>query len=580
MIRKLIAIIYTLVLCLITTPVYGQDATTTELMQNGRSLKSSILTLDGGLVSNISDLLRDKDSAKVLNNLQMLKKGIWTNVGTGRTRMTDATSSTISSTCITEMAQHTTSAGVNRLVLVNGSIFLNATLNTASSPPAVTLTDVTPAAYSASPQGVPCLRSFNANNLLYVCSNVAPLKWNGDTGTKFSTLGGWPITYATKTYSYPAFVEVFANRACFAGFPDQPSSIVFSDQNDPATYTIGSGATNGGIFECPSQLGKITGLRTLRLANDTTDQVLIVGCERGMAMITGYSGSTFALKDLTREYGLRSNRSWIQLQNDLYFLATDGIRRFSQLVAGSSLLNSGVTFGVQDLINLIDPTKGQLAFAVHHPATQEVHYFVPANTATVGPRYEIILNYNTDGKPGEALTPIISTKSAYTGEEAACGIEYEGKMYTFTNTVGGSTFRMCQEYLGDTYEGTAISWEYFSPLIGANSPSQSASLRKLLVITEGGDQAFTASVFTLDTLANGATEYKARASRSYSVTASTITKYGTWASGTTTTYPKLIDVSSDGNGRYWAIRLTGSSSSDKIALVGVQAVLTVGGWKQ
>lgn len=538
-------------------------AAMTEIAQKGVSLKPDVLTPSRGLYSNTTDLLRDKDSAKILNNLQQLQRGIWTSRGIGYTK--ERAGSFNSGATFLEFAQHTTSAGVNRLVFQVGAKVYSYDLSSHTE---------TEIKGSLSTTAIPCIRSYNPSNMIYTNGDINPLKWDGNPASTMSSLTGWPVTISSVTYEKPKYCEVFANRAVFAGFDAKPFNIVVSNQGDPTSYTVGGIATDAGAFEVPSQLGKITGMRALRLSNDNNDQVLIVGCERGMALITGYSGTTFAMKDLTREYGLASNRSWIQLQNDLLFWSTDGLRRFSQLVTNANLINASLTFNLQDLVNRVSTSKFEKIFAVHHPATQEVQFWLPVDSDT-NPAHAVVMNYNTRDPSSdsyEQLNPVFSTKDGVT---VTSGIEYSGTMYC-----GTSDGYLQTHYSGDTYDGTTIAWDFMTPLISANSPTQNASSRKFVIITDGPAQQFTAKAYTVDTLSGGNTEFKLRDSRSLSVATSSITKIGTWASGTTTSYPHLIDFSSKGSGRYWALRLTGSSSGDHISLVGVQSILTVGGWKQ
>ena len=86
MLRKLI---FWIIVTTLTTacPAFAQQepANTTELSQEGVSLKLDVLTPAKGLITNTTDLLRDKNAAKVLNNLEMLTRGIWTDRGTGNT---------------------------------------------------------------------------------------------------------------------------------------------------------------------------------------------------------------------------------------------------------------------------------------------------------------------------------------------------------------------------------------------------------------------------------------------------------------------------------------------------------------
>lgn len=559
-------------------PCFAQGAeppaAVSELAQKGVSLKVEFVTPEKGLQTNIADLLRDKQSAKILENLHMFKRGVWTSRGTGyaKERAGQFTGT------FSEMGSHTTSAGVNRLVFaMSGKVYsYDLSTSTETEIHNGTITD-------------PCIRSFNAATMMMTRgSNGNPLKWNGNPASAMSGMGGWPITSGTRTFEQPTFCEVFANRAVFAGMTSEPFTVVLSDFNAPETFTFGGSATNGGFFDVPSQLGKITGLRTLRLQNDNTDQVLIVGCERGMAMITGYSGSTFALKDLTREYGLASNRAWVQLQNDLLFMATDGIRKFSQTVSSANLLNSSITFGVQNLVNTLNYGQKKNIFAMVHAATQEVYFWIPyTGDAVAGPAYRaFVLNYNTDEtREDGSINPIISTKllgsnaSAYDGMK--CGIEFDtGSTRRFL--MASSDSYLHEFYTGlDTMNGNAIHWKYLSPLVGANSPAQNQSLRKVIVITEGATQKFDMASYTFDTVGSGTTEWKARDTKAFNVSGSAATYPSTWSgSSGITSYPKLLDFFSKGSGRYWAFYLTGDATDEHIDLVGLQVITTVGGWKQ
>lgn len=591
--RKQIAVFVMILLTLLSgAPAVAQGsggssspAQATELSQHGVSLKPDIIAPLRGLYSNTTAMLRDKDSAAVLDNLQMTTRGIWTSRGIGWVTFNN---SSYSGANFYEFGQHTDSSGTNHLLVHVGTALCEVDPNLG-----------TPTTLYTSMQDDNATRasfaSFSPSQLLITTGKAtAPLLWDGNTAHTASLQSGWPQTVATISYNGPQFLEVFAGRVIYAGFSGRPMDVLFSKQGDPNSFTISSpaAATDGGSFTLPSRLGAITGMKTLRSVDLSSPEVLIIGCQRGMAMITGNSGTNFAMYTLTREYGLASNRSWVQLQNDMYFLATDGIRKFTSLLANGNLLNSSISFPIQDLINRIVKTTSivglggtgytvtkpifQQVFALHHPDTQEVFWFLPVDSDYPGrPSHAVVMNYNTQTSATQgnlSIDPIWSTRSGVT---AMSGVNFQGNMYT-----GDNTGTIIKHYASDSYGGTPIQWTYMSPLIPTYSPSQNASLRKMVIITDGPNQQFTASAYTADTLSDGTTQFKARDSRYYSVTASSINNLGTWGSGTTTSYPHLIDFSSTGSGRYWAVRLTGTNAGDHISLVGIQSILTVGGWKQ
>lgn len=543
------------------------QASITELQARGTSLKPSMFGPAKGLFTNVSDLLRDEQAAKVLNNLQMLKRGVWTSRGIGWTK--ERVSTFNSGAAFLEMTTHTNEDGVNRFVFQVGDKIYSYDLSTHTE---------TQIQGSVDASATPCFRSFSQSIMLWCNGVQQPKKWDGDPSHTMTAVTGWPVTIDTIQYTKPKYTEVFASRAVWAGFEKRPFSVVLSVQDDPEDYTSGGGATDAGVFDVPAVLGKIKALRSLRLNTDTNEQVLLIGCERGVAIITGSSGTTFGLKEVTREFGVLSNRCWIQLQNDLLFLSTDGIRRFSQVIASSNLTNASLTFGIQDVVSGISTTYADKAFAIHYPATQEVQFWIPYGADTTN-AHCLVLNYNTQDPSAAAsssgvgsLDFIISTKD---GTSVSCGQVVGGVMYG-----GGYTGLLQQHYSGDTYDGSDINWEYVSALVGTNSPAQNASARKFVLITDGGAQGFTLNAYTVDQLASGDTEWRARDSRRVSVASSTITKIGTWASGTTTTYPKFEDFAPKGSGRYWCLQAKSTQSGDHIALVGVMSILTVGGWKQ
>lgn len=543
-------------------PAAAQQAT--QQTATGGQVKPNIVAPTSGLFTTTADILRSKEFAKVLNNVQMTKRGIWTSRGIGFTKQRNTTFN--SGAEILEMQTHFTSDGTQRFVIQAGSKLYSYNFSNSTE---------TEIGSGLSTTAVPCMRSFSPGVFIYVNGDSEPKNWDGVPANVVTAASGWPQTVATVSYSKPSLVEVFGTRAVYAGFPAQPYTVLISAANQANTFTISTPqvATDGGAFTLPSALGVITGLKTLRLGNSSNDQVLIVACRRGMAFIGGTDATNYYQRELTRTHGCLSNRSFVQVQNELYYCATDGIRTLSNLNTSATLSPETLTYGIQDLYNMINTSYINKIFAVHHPSTQEIQFWIPINNDT-SPQNVIVANYNTQRNADGSLAPVFSTKSGVAGSS---GFDYNGTMY-----IGTTTGYLQTHYSGDDYDGTYIAWTIIPALIETNSnnPQQSSGSKRFLILTEGKSQAFRAEAWVVDTLTTQESQYVKVFDQRLSATSSSITNYGTWQSGTTTSYPHIIEFDPIGNGRYWGIRLYAEQASDHIDLVGINQLQTVGGNKQ
>jgi streptogramin lyase len=323
--------------------------------------------------------------------------------------------------------------------------------------------------------------------------------------------GTWPGVFqlTKKTYSKPRFCVYFNNRMAYFGFDQTTNAaldVLISNQGTAASFTTSAPiqATDAVTFTIPG-LGLPTGLTAFRLTNTNNQEVLILGFQRGIAVVMGNSVSsdatTYAADILTYEYGLMSNRTFNQVQNDMYFLSTNGVRNFSNLTINANLLNAALTYQMQDVITSIVtvPTSdsnilvNSQAFAVHHRETLEIQYWFPAYS-DVGHSitqyingHAIILNYNVLQPVAQTITPIFSTKS---GTNVACGIEFQGVMYG-----GGYDGLLQQHYTGNTYNGAAIMGTIETALINSGNIQMNMDLRQGLVVTEGENQLFQIATY-------------------------------------------------------------------------------------
>lgn len=519
-----------------------------------------------GLQTNISGLARSPENATVLNNLHQFQQGIWTSRGAGWTKERAGTFN--SGGAFLEIAPPLTNAdGTTTYFFQVGSKIYTYDFSTHTETQIGTGFGTTYA---------PCMRAsgiFGTPYIIYCDGVNEPYYWyKGVAGNTLTVYGGFPSAWGGAfTFTKPKFVDVMVgSRAAFAGFTALPNTVLITDTSGTFTASSPQVATDAGYITVSPDLGPITGLRNVRLDNSTS--ILLVACARGMAAITGKDATDFRPIDLTRDFGVPSNRTWVEVQDTLYFLSTDGIRSFTRSDVSQSRFDL-VSAGISDIANRISSTYASKAFAIKNPAKNEVVFWVPVDADT-SPSHAIAMSYNIERSANEAPQPQLAF-STQDGISPTCGGYLGGVTY-----YGRSDGYLMVGYSGDTYDGTAINWEYMSPLIGGDTPGHNSSMRKCLILTDGTDQKFTARAYTLTQRNDGITGWIPQDSKSINLTSPSITTIGTWSSGTTTSYPKIIDFESRGSGRYWALRLTGSSTTDHISFSGLMFVMSNGGWSQ
>lgn len=605
LVRQLLSIF--LSVCILASPVLAQQtddqtapAQRTELSEKGQSLKTVLFTPSRGLQTNITDIGRSEQNAAVLNNLQMLKKGIWTSRGIG-TKSANFSPDSSSGQAVTAY-QYLGALGtppVNYLFTLwqmgGGKLAMVGYIP--GGPLGGTTSDLLASGLAISSDIPGCFDAFSDDQIVFTHPDIEPRLWDPTDPTpptpRFAAAGAWPVTILSIQYSKPAFCETFASRVCYAGFANHPTTVVLSGFEDANDFTVSGTplATDAGAITFPASLGKITGIKRMRLDNTSnTSNVLLVGFDHGFGMITGTEPIEFSGVPLTEEFGLMSNRTWAQLGSEMFFLASDGIRKFSTGLGLTTLSNTTVSFPIKDLMLRINRKYAYKAFVVPHSTTQELMFWFPIDTGTTDDHC-VVMNYNTSDAAGGANinNPIFSTRD---GAAYSCGITLQNTFSGITDTnevVLLGRYDLDTIYRGYTEDkwnvaangtgGTSYDWTYVSPLIGANTPAQNCSMRRVDILTDGTDQSFTAEAYTLTQRADANTGWYLQDTRNYSVTASSITNIATWTTGTTTSYPKFIEFQPKGSGRYWAIRVKGTGGQ-QASIAGFMAVLTLGGWKQ
>ncbi len=534
-----------------------------------------LLTVNDGLATNVSDLLRAKTKAKVLNNVRMLKRGVFTNRKSGWLKQRAGVFN--AGAAFLDFGVFVDTAGVRTLIQQVGSVLMSYDLTTETN-----------IRTGLSTSALPCMRMFSpyaaatTPYMVYCNGNIEPRKITGVAAEVALNLNGgaWPAATGAplpvKTYSKPKFCELFLDRMAYFGFTAGATvyaqDVLISNSGDAETVTQSGtlAATDGGIFTIPAHLGPIVGGKTLKLNNENNDQVLIIGCTNGMAVITGSSALDFSMRILTEEYGIVSNRCWVQLQNDLYFLATDGIRRFSGLAQNANLLNATMTLELQDIMQRINVANASVAHATHHRLTQEVEWWFPLDADTQNKNC-IVMNYNTDGSSPESIDPIFYTRD---GTSVACSIDFKGVFYG-----GGYDGYLQQHQQGNLYDTTPVRYEIIPALISPGDAMSHADGLKLLVITEGGAQNFDLTAYVyVDTPQNKQVR-QIVGTKTLSVPEVTGTVLGTWSLGTGATpaeHLKLIEWTFAGIGRFWEVQIVGATTTSFIDFLGVQYRLNKG----
>lgn len=573
------------------------DSTPSELSQQGVSLKTGFQTSEKGIFSNTTEVTRPDGYAAVLDNLHTNKDGVWTNKGHGW-ELQNGSAFNSGQQFVEITAQSALGRGETIIMQVGDQVLAY---------DGTTTWDMTGDTVPTT-TAHPCIRSFinTGGNYFLFCNGqtepshgynvTTPLIIQPATGPEppGTRSYGFPATVGGIAYSKPTLCEQYYGRGVFAGFPigsGFESTIVISSDVDAEDFTVQITPTAGdaGAISMPAVLGPIVGLCPLRVGNGSNDQVMLVGCTKGIGILTGSDSTNFAVKELTHAYGIYNNRTWVSLGDNILFLATDGIRRIANSAYGANVVGTPVSYPVQDLYNRINLAATDQVFAFNNAATQELEFWIPidGNTQCLN---AIVANYRTS--TGQDL--IFSTMSGVSG---ACGVY-------ISNAISGGAYKgawiggydgFLQNWWSGfddgsgivgplDYGGTPIHWRYVSNIIGANSFAQNASIRKFVIVCDGGQQQFQATAFAYVTNIDGTTRRQNLESKFFTYEQFISPQIATWSealnSNITHLHPAMFDFAPRGSGRLWFVELQGNNAGDTIDLVGIQSIQTVGGLKQ
>ena len=578
----------------------------TPLSQQGKSLQLTQLILSDGLATYPADILRKQTQAKILSNLlQSRRRGIWTNRDCGWVRGRSSTFN--SGAAILDFGIFYTPTGTAVMLFQAGSKLYSYDLTTHTETQLLTGLNAT---------AVPCMRPFMATAAsstpitIYTSSKstqaakitaanaAAVFNLNGGTASNW---GSTAAPLAVKTYASPAFCEPYGNRMVYGGFDATTNTSTGMDVliTNFGTYdTVSQSgtllATDGGVFTVPPILGPITGIRSKKLSNQTNDEVVIIGCQRGVAVITGTDATDYSLKIATREFGIVSNRTWVDLMNDLLFVADDGVRTFSNLAINSNLLTSSLTFELQDLINSFDKQHLANIWAIHHRDTKDVQFWFPlaADGSSGQCQHALVMNYaaNISG-PQTTITPCWSTRD---GTAVASGTEFPDQntgntlnplVKTFYG--GGYDGLLQKHYNGNLFDTTPVPFQAVFALASNGNPALGQSVRKVVFLTSGGSQKFIANAYFYETQGDqyGSTIRRGapQSNTLLQAPSGSGTALGTWVLGVSafpSDYTRLVDFEPSGEGRFLELQVLGNSSDHYVDLLGAEIILSGGGTRR
>lgn len=291
----------------------------------------------------------------------------------------------------------------------------------------------------------------------------APQKFNGSTNA--GDLEGAPPAGA-------AFVEVHQNRVFMAGELANPTKLSYSALSDPEDWQTENDA---GWIEVGLNDGqKIVGIKSFF-------DVLLIFKEQSIYILTGSSGDPnseecFSLTPMNASIGAVSNKSIIQVGNDLYFLSDKGVYTLQGVQSYGDLNVSNISFKIQSLIDGLNKSGLFKSFAINDYEENRIWFFLP-DGSSVENNLILIYDYN------------LKAWTKRSGFSALCGHIFKDlssssiKFYT-----GSYDGFICHQKQGDSYADRPICAYYITPWLDLNNYRNRKKIRdiKYVNIPTGG----------------------------------------------------------------------------------------------
>lgn len=265
----------------------------------------------------------------------------------------------------------------------------------------------------------------------------------------------------------PAFVEVFKNRVFLAGDETNPTKLSYSALANPEDWhTI----DDAGWVEVGLNDGqKITALKAFF-------DVLLIFKEHSIYALTGSSGDPtsddyFYLRPVNSSIGAASNRSIVQVGNDLFFLSYSGIYGLRGVQSFGDLNVINISFKIQPLIDGLNKANLAKSFAINDIEEGRIWFFVSTGSST---KNDQVLIYDY----------VLDAWTRRSGFSVNCGILYKDAAAAtermLTGAYNGFIYHQKQGY---SYAGQPIQAYYTTPWLDLSNYRCRKKVRDIQFIT-------------------------------------------------------------------------------------------------
>lgn len=304
--------------------------------------------------------------------------------------------------------------------------------------------------------------TFN-NICIAVNGENEPQKYSG--GANAEDLGGSPPSGAS-------CVEVFKNRVFMAGSTSNPTKLSYSALSNPEDWTT---VDDAGWIEIGLNDGqKIIGLKAFF-------DVLIIFKEHSIYVLSGSSGNPvsddyFSVGSINSSIGAVSNRSIVQVGNDIYFLSDKGIFNLKGVQSYGDLNVSNISFKIQPLIDELNKSALSKSLAINDSEEDRIWFFVPKGSSSQNDTI-LIYDYMLDAWTKRSG---FSSKSALVFKDSSLG---QNKLYT--GSYNGYIYNQKQGY---SYAGSPIVAYYTTPWLDLTNYRLRKRVRDIqfIIVPTGG----------------------------------------------------------------------------------------------
>jgi hypothetical protein len=236
----------------------------------------------------------------------------------------------------------------------------------------------------------------------------------------------------------PQGAEIFNNRLVFWGDPTHPHRLYFPRPLSPTDGEAGydnfddAEETAGAIDVAPGYGGKLTGVKTL------TDDLCILYKEEAILRMTGYSlfidsADPITIKGLSAEVGCIAPLSIIQVGNDHYFMAKNGVRQLRPVEAYGSAEHLQPFYNIPDEVDAINWDSASAyskIVAAYDQAKNQIYFAVPTGSSTTNDKVYVLDTVTRSIDPRSGFSPsvlAVHDRALYHGD-------YDGQLFLHEGT--------------------------------------------------------------------------------------------------------------------------------------------------